>query len=769
MNVAEVSAEIESALSCRGGRREGSEIRFLCPEHDDHDPSASWNSQKGVWFCQVCQAGGGFIDLASRIGIDLTQFAPADGAPHRVVAHYDYTDEHGALLFQVERRDPKGFVQRRPDGDGGWIYNLRGTRRVLYRVPDLQVAIAAGRPVYIVEGEKDADALCWLGLAATTNAGGAGKWRPEYTETLRGAHVAILPDNDPAGREHAEKVARALHTIAASIRIVDLPSLPTKGDLSDWLATGGTREGLEALVAATPLWTPAQAIELAAAGCQSVWPARQPLRSELPDVPTLPAELIPEPLRDWIADAAERLQVPPEMIAAPALVTLGALIGRTVAIRPKRYDDWTEVPNLWGGIVGRPGIMKSPAVQEATRHIRRLAAAETRQHAAALAAAELAAERIQLAIEQTRRRGRKPGADLGAIGAELAKHREDEAALVIAERRYLTQDATPEKLGELLCANPRGLLVLRDELAGWLAGFNRAGREGEREFFLEAWRGVGSFTYDRIGRGTLHIPALTLSILGTIQPGKLKQHIAAAVSEGRGDDGLLQRMQMTVWPDVQAEWTNVDRWPNSDARQRAATIYDKLDTLKAEDVGAAAKDSEIPFLHFTSDAQELFDAWRGELERRLRGPELTPFPAYESHVCKHRSLMPSLALICHLIDVVDGRVPAGPIGLDAARRAAAWVEFLDAHARRIYAVELEPGRAAARALAERIEAGAICHGDALREIYRAQWSGLDDRSSVDCGLAELARLGWLRLSNEGTSGRPSRIVELHPELRGQDA
>ena len=169
-----------------------------------------------------------------------------------IVATYDYHAADGTLAYQVIRRDPKGFSQRRPDGQGGWIYNLEGVERVLYGLPALLAADPA-TPVYVVEGEKDADALTRLGCLATTNPGGAKKWQPAYGEVLRGRSVVILPDNDEAGEEHAGMVARALLGVGASVRVVALPNLPEKGDVSDWLRQGGTVADLADTVAATPL------------------------------------------------------------------------------------------------------------------------------------------------------------------------------------------------------------------------------------------------------------------------------------------------------------------------------------------------------------------------------------------------------------------------------------------------------------------------------------------------------------------------------------
>lgn len=159
---------------------------------------------------------------------------------------YSYQDEHGRLAYQTVRYEPKDFNQRRPDGKGGWLWNMRGVSSYFpYRLPDLLRNPDA--LVFIAEGEKDADNLARNGFVATTNVGGAGKWREEYNHYFKGRHVVILPHNDKAGRDHAQKVFEALAGIAASVRMIELPGLPDKGDVSDWIAAGGTREELEQL------------------------------------------------------------------------------------------------------------------------------------------------------------------------------------------------------------------------------------------------------------------------------------------------------------------------------------------------------------------------------------------------------------------------------------------------------------------------------------------------------------------------------------------
>ena len=166
--------------------------------------------------------------------------------PSRLVATYDYCDEGGALVLQVLRYEPKKFMQRRPEGSG-WNYKVQGVRVLPYRLPDLLAQPDA--PVFLVEGEKDADRLAELGLVATCNAGGAGKWKKEHSEFVRGRVVIILPDNDEAGAKHAKQAIKNLNGIAASVLMLELPGLPEKGDVSDWLNAGGTAQELQALVA----------------------------------------------------------------------------------------------------------------------------------------------------------------------------------------------------------------------------------------------------------------------------------------------------------------------------------------------------------------------------------------------------------------------------------------------------------------------------------------------------------------------------------------
>lgn len=243
----------------------GNGYKALCPAHDDHEQSLSVDVGSDGRVLLKCFAGCPQGEVVKALGLTLRDlFPPSNGnGQRRIVATYPYHDEGNDLLFEIVRYSPKDFRQRRPDGRGGYIWKLDGVRRVLYHLPEVLAADPA-QPIFLVEGEKDADNLRTLGLVATTNPRGADRWRDEYSEFLLRRHVNILPDNDPAGAKHAAQVAQSLYGKAASVKIFRLPTLPAKGDASDWIdsqrAEGMTDKEIATrlleLSAAVPEWTP---------------------------------------------------------------------------------------------------------------------------------------------------------------------------------------------------------------------------------------------------------------------------------------------------------------------------------------------------------------------------------------------------------------------------------------------------------------------------------------------------------------------------------
>ncbi len=485
----------------------------------------------------------------------------------------------------------------------------------------------------------------------------------------------------------------------------------------------------------------------------------RPLPVELPAVMTFDENLLPAALTPWVMDTWERMQCPPDYPAVAAMVTLAGVVGRQIAVGPQAETDWLVIPNLWGLLVGRPGLLKSPAMDAMLTPLKRLAqeAADSfvttqAEHEAALLAHKLRREAVEKAARQ--KLAKDPTAD---ISKELLLPPPEPPHL----KRYISSDSSVEALGELLRQNPDGLLVHRDEIMSLLKWLDREDNAAARGFYLTAWNGDSGYTFDRIGRGlNLHIPALCLSLLGSTQPGRLAGYVRTALQGGAGDDGLLQRFGLLVWPDVSSSWREIDRPPHELARQRARQIFRRLSRLDPVAIGATLQEDGPPLLRFDPDALDCFRHWRGQLEQRLRSGEL--HPAMESHLAKYRKLVPALALLDHLVD--SGQ---GPIGEVSLHRALGWSEYLESHARRVYAAVTLPEVAAAKAILQRIRKGDLTSPFSGWQVWRPGWSGLDNRPVVQDALDLLVEYGWLiaeRQSARATGGRPSTLYHAHPAV-----
>jgi hypothetical protein len=491
---------------------------------------------------------------------------------------------------------------------------------------------------------------------------------------------------------------------------------------------------------------------------QEEWPEVVPLSTGLPPVDPFTPDLLPETLRPWVMDIAERMQCPPDFPAVAAIVTLSAVVGRQIGIRPKQHDDWLVIPNVWGAVVGRPSVMKSPAMTEAKTMISRLSKDARRKHEEATEDYNFALKLRAVVEEVTDKAAKdavkaalKSGEDAG-VAMKAAMDRLPAAPEKPFYRRYETNDPTVEKLGELLNETPRGLLVFRDELVGLLNTMDRAGHEADRAFYLESWEGRGRFTYDRIGRGTIEVEALCLSILGGIQPGPLQDYISQATNGGAGDDGLLQRMQLIVWPDVSKDWNHVDRIPDTPASDAVYEVYMRLDNI-TPNIG-----EEVKWIQFDVGGQLAFNEWRSELEHRLRPGEMPE--AVESHLAKYRSLMPSLALLFHLIDTPE----ADHVRIEHVNRAIAWCRYLETHARRLYSQKLNPSMTAAVRLAKRLKD--LSSEFTARTVSQKNWQGLD-RDAVERALPVLEDFGYLKSrepEKTKASGRPTTRYLKNPNI-----
>ena len=493
------------------------------------------------------------------------------------------------------------------------------------------------------------------------------------------------------------------------------------------------------------------------------WPEPTALPNALPPVQAFSFNLLPDALRPWVADIAERMQCPPDFLAVGAMVAVSALVGARVQVQPKARDDWRVTPNLWGVVVGRPGAMKSPALNEVLKPLKRIEAKKREAYDAEREEWEVSQRlgKLQEAANETSAKKAVKDGDTDRA-RELLKAPDLDPEPVAA--RLIVNDPSVPALGEVMRGNPWGVLLERDEIYGLLKSMDGEGKEPDRAFYLTAYDGDKSYTVDRIGRGlNLHIPRLCLAMIGGIQPGRLSEYVRGAVAGGSADDGLIQRFQLTVWPDASPEWKNVDRWPDTPARQAANEVFDRLEELPTPG-------DEAPAWRFDDAAQLIFDDWRTELELRLRSDTL--HPALESHLSKNKKTIPALALLFALIDNPD----AGQIHEPELLRALMWADYLETHAMRVYAAGVNPEAEGAALLLKRIRAGALADKDGVmadtfttRDVYRKGWAGLATPDAVRKAAEYLCEFDWMKrevVASGDTQGRgrSSEQYRLNPAL-----
>jgi hypothetical protein len=489
------------------------------------------------------------------------------------------------------------------------------------------------------------------------------------------------------------------------------------------------------------------------------------LGPELLPVPAFDEALLPDTWRPWIVDIADRMQAPPDFPAASAVVAAGGLIGRRIGIAPQDRTDWVEVPNLWGGIVGRPSVMKSPTMAAAFTPVRKLEVDASNAYTNAKKNYAKAMEAYTLTKKVAMEAAKSATKDALQQGKEMPSAPD----LQIPEpemplcKRYLLEDATYEKAGVIMAENPDGIIVMCDELVGFMKPLGRQENATARTFWLKSWNGKDWHTFDRIARGLIRTPC-TASIFGGIQPAKLAAFLKDAINGGEGDDGLMQRFQVIVYPDVDPSWKDVDRWPNRAAKNNYSESLERLAVLQPISVGAVSDDfNPLPYLRFCPEALVLFQAWRESLEKELRSGNL--HPALESHFAKYRKLVPCLALIFHLVDCPEG----GPVSADAVLRALAWAEYLAAHAERIYGSVTLTERIGARQIWKHLAAGdKLPEVFAVRHIQQKGWAGLGNAGSIRAALEVLVDHGLVQMREvpaSATGGRPAEQYRMNPRAR----
>ena len=501
------------------------------------------------WSCHDCKSGGSVIDwVMLRRGCDAAQamreLSGINGAA-QIVATYDYADEGGNLLFQCVRSKPKDFWQRRPDGKGGWINNLQGVRRVLYRLPE----VIAASTVCVAEGEKDCDNLEKLGFVATTNPLGAGNWRDEYSETLRGKDVIVfgdVGDNDGKGEKHTQHVIESLTGKAKSIKHVALPD--GFHDVSDYIAslpheTAG--DSIRKLIDQTPEIDPT-AGELS----KDAEPDEIPPPQYVPP----PLDLLPSVLHEYVIAAAESVNVDLAFILLPLLSSLGAAIGNSRSIKLKR--GFVQPPVIWTGIIGRSGSRKSPALDKGCFAVMENERGLMRQNKQAMDKYDN--DLAEGDPKSNKDRGKKPEQPLQCT--------------------CLMDDMTLAALADAMQENPRGVLVKKDELSHWFSAFDQfhSGKGADVSRWLSLHTGVffGEDRRTEKRRYRIHDPRVCIA--GGIQPKVLRR----ALTEDFFERGLPARFLFAYPPFRQDRWR--DKTISDDLGKAALELFEELWLLPSE-------------------------------------------------------------------------------------------------------------------------------------------------------------------------------------------
>ena len=477
-----------------------------------------------------------------------------------------------------------------------------------------------------------------------------------------------------------------------------------------------------------------------------------PLPTALPPVRGFDPAWLPSSLGPWIADISERMQCPPDFPAVAAMVALSSVAGNRFAIQPQEFDTgWMEHPHLWGMIVGRPSLMKSPAMKAAMAPLRNLEKVAYEAHE--IDETNRKAELIRLRMEREHRMAAAKKAVASGQSYDfhaLVEHaQEDETAPM---RRYVVNNASMEALGEVLKENPTGTLLYQDELAGLMATIEKEGNEALRGFLLTAWTGQEDYTFDRIERGMRRVARPAVSVLGGIQPAVVSARFREAQQvDSAKNDGFMQRFSLLVWPDVAMEWCNVDRKPDARLEADAEMIFRRVDQLNADMLGdiAPGNTNGMPIFHFDAGAQEQFREWRKVLEHRLRGREL--LPAMEAHLGKYRRLVPALAVLIH---VAEWR--QGPVTTAALTKALSWASYLETHAARAYGSRESAYMDCAHRLLERLQGtrGSLPEAFSARDVRKMGWTSLSAPEEAERACALLKGYGWLvDVPSESLDGR----------------
>lgn len=714
-------------------KRRGDKIDACCPAHEDKNPSLGvGRGTRGRDIVIKCQAG--CTADAVLTALDLKWSDLGDGtSSNEPEAEYEYVDSSGRLLYVVVRFPGKQFRQKRPDGTG-WAWNLKGVERTLYHLDEVVAAVADGKTIYLVEGERDADTLRSRGVVATCNSGGAGKFTWSMAEILRGATVVVIVDRDRPGYAHAVEVRNLLAARGCSVTVKE----PSVGkDITDHLLAGLSSKDLVTI-------NPAQRLaELEEQDAR--WPDPAPIGGGLDALPTFPVEVFPSWIADHVRQVARELQVPVDLPANLAVVALAACAAKRAEVWMTR--SWREQLCMYVVVGMPPGAGKSPAFSQILGPLVEL---EASMIAEALPRIEEQQTRRAI-VEKLYRKAIDKGEATEALmyGDELRNTRID------AEPRLFVDDVTVEKLGEML-RDQGGRLALTSTEGGLFD--QMVGRYSEKtkaslDPYLQMWSG-DTVRVDRIGRGSVVIdkPALTIGV--TVQPSVIEALRDRPELKGRG---LTARFMYAI-PRSNVGFRNMTAEAELD--DRVADAYaDALQGLWRHLAG-----SGLPVrIEVTPQAKAQYNQWRQMLEQERRpGGEMVALTEWST------KLESSVIRLAGLLHLAHGK-GASPIDASDITAALTVGEYWITHAQAIHAMwGADPVTTAAQTILKWIAAAGLVEFS-IRDCYNAHRQMLPRAEEALEPLELLVERGWLRIPDDqplsvGKRGVPSPRLTVHPEL-----
>ncbi|MGD9721417.1 MAG: DUF3987 domain-containing protein [Pirellulales bacterium] len=732
-----------------------------CPAHDDRRASLSIAEGEDGRVLLKCHAGCSLEAICEAMGLKPTDLFVAStstvlpagrgeqeyrgqangqqgsGAP-QIAATYDYRDERGELLFQVVRYDPKDFRQRRPKPGGGWVWLVKGVRVVPYRLPELLAR--PDEPVFVVEGEKDVDNLGRIGVLATCNAGGAGKWTAEHAASLGGRRVYATRDNDDSGLRHIEQVTHSLHGNAEWVRIVELPGLPAKGDVSDWIAAGGTKQELMRLAEASPIWAPPT----------QPWP--EIISLDTVSLPEFPTHTLPGVLREWVEAESHATQTPADLAGLLALAVCSSTIARRVVVEPR--PGWPEPVNLYVAVLLEPGNRKSAVFSDATRPLGEL-------EAELIEAARPSVARAQSDRRQSEGRLKRLEKLAAEKGDAEARHEAGNLAEELALQvepvlpRLIVDDATSEKLGMMLAEQGGRIASMSPEggVFDLMAGLYSKNGLPQFGVYLMGHSG-DNLKSDRVSRSSVYVERPALTCAYAMQPQVIVGLAANAAFRGRG---LLARFLYAA--------------PQSWIGRRLIAPPPVPDTVRDAYHGTVKAMADIQeekiTLNLAAEAAAALEEWEAGIEAMLAdGGQMEIMRDWGG---KLAGATLRLAAVLHCVDYG----PTGEIDLPTLAAAIEIARYLVPHAEAVLNMmqaKEGPGEEDAQYVLRWIER----HG--RREFTKrdAQQQGkrrFPKADDIDPALNELTRRGYIRLRPiEATSiGRPpSPTYDVNPVVSAEE-